>query len=160
MEIRVLDFEKITRHYLNYQNGVDEINAEKDKFLQMVDPIRKEMESIIRAASSGLVVDRKTEESRVAKFQELQQQLSEIDSDYKHKIGEMRSDLNKKSYDELEVIVTEWSEKNSIDLVTGKMEVIFSNPKYDSTDEILEILKEKDLFIEKENVEEKEKESV
>lgn len=156
MEIRVLDFEKITTHYLNYQKGLKKIKEEKDDFLKRLDPLKKEMENIIKLSSSGLVVDRTTEESRVRKFQQLQQEAMSLDNDFQYRMKEMRSELNEKSYDELEVIVSEWANKNSIDLVTGKMEVIFSNPKYDSTDEILEVLKEKDLFVEKENVEEKE----
>jgi len=157
MEIRVLDFEILTKHYVNYQNGLSDIKKEKDNFLKRLEPFKKEMESIIKMASSGLVVDRSTEESRVARFQQLQQEAMSLDKDFQYKIKEMRSELNEKSYDELEVIVSEWAQKNSIDLVTGKMEVIFSNPKYDSTNDILEVLKEKNLYVEQT---EDEKESV
>ena len=111
------------------------------------------MESIIKMASSGLVVDRSTEESRMARFQKLQQEAVGIDSEFQARIKEMRGELNEKSYDELEIIISEWAEKNSIDLVSGKMEIVFANPKYDATNEILDVLKEKDLYIENEEKE-------
>ena len=148
MEIRVLDFEKLTRHYVNYQDGVKEINQEKDNFVKRVEPLKKEMEDSIRMASSGLVVDKTTEQSRVSRFQQLQQEAMGIESEFQSRIKEMRGQLNERSYDELEKIISEWAEKNSIDLVSGKMEIVFSNPKYDSTKDILELLKEKTLFVE------------
>ena len=56
----------------------------------------------------------------------------------------------------------EWAEKNSIDLVSGKMEIIFCNDKWDVKNDILEILKEQELYVDREivNEREKEKESV
>ncbi len=71
-----------------------------------------------------------------------------MEQSLKYKIKIMSDELNSKCYDELEIIVSEWANNNSIDLVTGKMEVIFSNDKYDVTDNILEILKERLLFVE------------
>jgi Skp family chaperone for outer membrane proteins len=159
MEIRVIDFEELTKHYVNYQNGLKEIQEEKDNFLKRVQPLKNEMESIIKMASSGLVVDNSTQESRMARFQQLQQEAMGIDSEFQSKMKEMRGKLNERSYDELEVIISEWAIKNSIDLVSGKMEIVFTNPKYESTKEILEVLKEKGLYVEHKE-EQNEKESV
>lgn len=156
MEIRVIDFGIVTSHYINYFNGVKEINAEKEEFLKKMEPLKNQMNQIISAATNGLILDTKTQQQKAEEFQQIQRDAVEIEKEFQYKVKNMTTALNEKSYEELEVIVTEWAEKNSIDLVTGKMEVIFSNPKYDSTDEILEVLKEKDLFVEKENVEEKE----
>jgi hypothetical protein len=60
--------------------------------------------------------------------------------------------LNKKTFDELSSFVNEWAKENSIDLITGKMEVVYANDKFDATNSILEILKSKDLYVE--NIEE------
>lgn len=160
MEIRVIDFGIVTSHYINYFNGVKEINAEKEEFLKKMEPLKNQMNQIISAATNGLILDTKTQQQKAEEFQQIQRDAVEIEKEFQYKIKNMTTELNEKSYEELEVIVTEWAEKNSIDLVTGKMEVIFSNSKYDATNDILEVLKEKDLFVEKENVEEKEKESV
>lgn len=156
MEIRVIDFEILTRHYKVYRDGVDIINKEKEKFLKSIEPIRKEMNSIISAATSGLIIDQKTQQQRGEEFQRLQSELVEMDGQFKQKIQEMRDELNLKAYEGLSEIVTEWAKLNSIDLVSGKMEVVYSNPKYDSTDDILEILKQREIFVE---FQEKEKEN-
>ena len=50
-------------------------------------------------------------------------------------------------------IITEWSKENSIDMVIGKMEVVYCNDECDVTDEIVEILRTKGLYQE-ENKEE------
>jgi len=155
MEIRVIDFGIVTSHYVNYFSGVKEINAEKEEFLKKLEPLKSQMNQIISAATNGLILDTKTQQQKAEEFQQLQRDAVEMEKEFQYKIKNMTSNLNEKSYEELESIVSEWAEKNSIDLVTGKMEVIFSNSKYDATNEILEVLKEKDLFVEK-DIEEKE----
>jgi len=157
MEIRIVDFELLTRHYTNYQNGLNEIEDEKTKFLEKVEPFRKEMQNIIISTQGGIVLDNLSQEQRVQKFQSLQQDALEVEKEAKIKLKEMAQKLNEKVYNELEVIVSDWSEKNSIDLVIGKLEVVYLNKSFESTDDILQILKERNLFVE---YTEKEKESV
>ena len=45
MEIRIIDFEILTRHYTKYQNGLNEINHLKksfrDKITYLKDPVIK-----------------------------------------------------------------------------------------------------------------------
>lgn len=148
MNIRVIDLELITKHYVTYQEGMSEIRKVRDGFKDRVEPIRKEMQSIIMQTSSGLILDTLSQQEKAERFQKLQQELVTIDAEYKHQMNELHGDLKVKSYDELEVIVSEWATQNQIDLVTGKMEVIFCNSKFDSTDEILELLKSKSLWVE------------
>ena len=147
MEIRVIDFEILTRHYKNYREGIDKINNEKDLFLKKLEPFKKEMNAIIASASSGIIVDQKTQQQKIEEFQRLQDEAVEMDKQFKFQMKEMREELNSISYDELSEIITSWAESNSIDIVSGKMEIVFSNPKFDATDSILEILKEKELFV-------------
>jgi len=147
MEIRVIDFEILTRHYKVYRDGVDIINKEKEEFLESIEPIRKKMNNIISVASTGIIVDQKTQQERGEEFQRLQSELIELDGEFKHKIQKMRDDLNLKAYDGLSEIVTDWAKQNSIDLVSGKMEVVYSNVEYEATNDILEILKQRDLFV-------------
>ena len=106
------------------------------------------MESIIKLANSGLVVDNTTQKSRTERFQQLQQEAMVIDEEFQHRMKGMRGELNSKIYDELSKIITEWSIDNSIDLISGKMEIVYANPKYESTNDILELLKERGLFVE------------
>ena len=162
MEIRVIDFEILTTHYKKYRDGVDLINLERKKILEQIEPLRKEMNMIISSATTGIILNGLTQQQQAERFQELQQELVNIDNDFKAKNKEMVDQLNTKSFDELSVIITEWAEKNSIDLVSGKMEIIFCNDKWDVTNDILEILKEQELYVDREivNEREKEKESV
>lgn len=155
MEIRVVDFDKLTRNYINYRKGVNKINSEKDNFLEEIEPIRKEMNSIISSMSGGLVLDNKSQEEKAIQFRTLQQELVSKEQDFKYKLKGWTDELNEKCYDELSEIIKNWSIENSIDLVTGKMEVVFCNPTFEATDDILNILKEKDLYFE-ELIEEKE----
>lgn len=154
MEFRVVDFEKVTHHYKLYQDGISNIEDYKNGILKRVDPIRKEMQTIITASQNGIVVDSMSEQQRMQRFQSLQQDLVSIDKEAKIVITEMRDNLNKEVYDELESIVNNWSKSNEIDIVIGKMEVVYVVDKYDSTEIILDILKSKNLFVaEEETVE-------
>jgi Skp family chaperone for outer membrane proteins len=147
MNIKVIDFQILTRYYKNYQDGVNVIELEKQKFLEKLEPIKKEMNAIISAASSGLIMDNNSQQKRAEDFQKLQQEAIEMDREFKIQLKKMSDDLNEKVYDELSEIINEWSVSNDVDLVTGKMEVIYCNDKYDATNSILDILKEKDLYV-------------
>lgn len=148
MNIKVIDFQILTRHYKNYQDGVSVIESEKEKFLEKLEPIKKEMNAIISAASAGLIMDNNSQQKRAEDFQRLQSEAIEMDREFKISLKKMTDDLNEKVYDELSEIINDWSISNNIDLVTGKMEVIYCNDKYDATNSILDILKERDLYVE------------
>lgn len=150
MEIRVLDFDILTKNYKNYQDGLNNIAGEKNEFITKLGPIKSEMENIINSAKSGLVLDPATQRQKEQKFSELQQEAMMIDGDFKARMRELHDSLNKTTFDELSHFVNEWATENSIDLITGKMEVVFANDKYDATNDILEILKSKNLYVEAE----------
>lgn len=150
MEIRVLDFDILTKNYKNYQDGLKSIAGEKNGFITKLGPIKTEMESIITSAKSGLVLDPNTQRQKEQRFSELQQEAMMIDGDFKARMRELHDELNKTTFDELTVFVNEWAKENSIDLITGKMEVVFVNDKFDATNEILDILKSKGLYVEQE----------
>ncbi len=148
MEIRVVDFDSLTRNYKNYQDGIASINLIRKDFVAKVEPLKKEMEEIINSVSSGIILDPKNQKAKEEKFRMLQEQAMQIDNEFKSKMREMQTDLNKVTFDELSEIINEWSLKNSIDMVIGKMEVVFLTEKYEVTNQILEILKERDLYVE------------
>ena len=68
------------------------------------------------------------------------------DNDFKSQLKEMSEELNTSVYDQLAVIIDEWAKANSIDLVMGKMEIIFNTEKVDATNDIIEAIKQKGLF--------------
>jgi Skp family chaperone for outer membrane proteins len=148
MEFRIVDFELLTRHYITYQNGVQEIEDVKKKFIDKVEPFRKEMQNVILSTQGGLIVDNLSQQERSERFQKLQQEALEVDKEAKIKLKEMGQDLNEKVYSELELIISNWSIENSIDVVLGKLEVVYLNEKFEATNDILEVLKERNLWCE------------
>jgi len=157
MKFRIADFEVLTRNYKVFVEGKIEINKAKDEFLKKIEPLRIEMESIIKAANSGLIVDQSSQQQRMEKFKKLQEEAIGYDNDFKYQFKKMNDELNVKVYDELEEIISEWAKNNDIDIVFGKMEVVFLKPEFEATSDILEVLKQKELFIE---YKETEKESI
>ena len=147
MEIRVVDFDVLTKNYKNYQDGVKEMSDYRVNFIKKLEPVKAEMEAIIKAAQSGLIMDQKSQSEKEKTFAELQEKAMSYDNEFKTTMKQMQNDLNGITYDELSVLITEWSEKNAIDLVMGKMEVVFVTKNNDITEDILNIIKEKNLFV-------------
>lgn len=148
MEIRIADFGKLSKYYKTYADGRKEIKDVRDGYLLKIEPMRKEMETIINSQTSTLIVDPQIQQERYQRFQQIQSEAMQIDDDFKHKMTEMRQNLTKKTYDELQKIIEIWSIKNGIDLVIGKMEVVHLNEKFEITDTILEVIKERELYVE------------
>jgi Skp family chaperone for outer membrane proteins len=160
MKIRVINFDEVTKHYTTYVDGKKEIQKAKEGFLQKIEPLRQEMESILKAANSGLIIDQQSQQQRMEKFRKLQEEAVGYDNDFKYQFKEMNDNLNVKVYDELEKIINQWAKENDIDMVTGKMEVVYLKEDFDATNQILEVLKTKDLFVQHQEEITKEKESV
>lgn len=148
MEIRILDFEILTRHYIKYQQGVNKIEEEKKNFLDKISPIQKEMNQIISAFSTGLIIDNESQDIKRERFSMLQEQLVNEDKELGIKLKEMSTSINKECYEDLADIVKKWSISHDIDLVISKNEVVYLKKIYDSTDDILSILKQMDFFVE------------
>ncbi len=146
MELRVIDFEILTRNFQPYVEGYKEIESEKRKMLESVDPDKKEMEAIIKRSQSGLVLDEASQKRDMEAFRQIQEKLMKLDQDFKRKLKEMSDELNTNVYEQLAVIVEEWAKANSINLVMGKMEVIFNTDNIDATEQMLEAIKEKGLY--------------
>ena len=150
MKIRVVDFEVLTKNFQPYVDGYRNIESEKRKMLDSIEPDRKEMESILKRSQMGLVVDDASQKRDVEKFKKLQEKLMKLDIEFKNKLKEMSDELNSSTYDQLSVIISEWATENSIDLITGKMEVVFNRPDIEVTEQIIELIKQKDLFYKEE----------
>lgn len=148
MIIRIIDFQELTAHYKNYREGINRIEEKKKEFLEKLEPLKKEMNDIIRYAQSGLIVDSESQRVKSERFQLLQQEAVSMDNDFKYEVKKMSEEINQKSYDELSKIIEHWSVENNIDMVIGKMEVVFNKEEFEATSDILEILKQKELYVE------------
>ena len=105
MEFRVVDFEILTKNYKNYQEGIKNIDNEKKEFIRSLDPVKKEMETIINQMSSGLIIDEKTQREKEEKFKSLQDQALSIDNRFKVEMKKLHEDLNTKTFAELSEII-------------------------------------------------------
>jgi Skp family chaperone for outer membrane proteins len=147
MVIKVVDFEILSRHLKQYLDVLYDIGEVKRKFVDKLTPFKKEMESIITAANSGIVLDEESEKKRVDRFQEIQNTAVEIDNEFKQEMRKMNDELSKSVYVELSAIINKWSVEKNIDMVIGSTEVVFLKEEHYVTEDILKILKEKKLFV-------------
>jgi Skp family chaperone for outer membrane proteins len=146
MEIRIVDFDALTKNYKTYQDRILGLSKTRNSFIDRMDPIKQEMESIINAANSGLILDRNSQEEKNARFSELQEVAMGIDNEFKVTMKKEQDEINKSTYDELAEIITEWTKDKEIDMVIGKMEVVYAKEAVEVTNEILDALKEKGLY--------------
>jgi Skp family chaperone for outer membrane proteins len=151
MELRVIDFDILTRNFQPYVDGYKNIESEKRAMLDSIQPVRSEMEAIMK--SSTTILDEVSQQKNAERFRVLQESLIKSDGEFKIKLKEMQEDLNTSVYDQLSEIISIWSKENSINLVMGKMEVIFNTDDIDATESILSIIKEKNLFYKDEVIE-------
>lgn len=151
MELRVIDFDILTRNFQPYVDGYKNIESEKRAMLDSIQPVRKEMESIMK--SSTTILDEVSQQKNAERFRILQDSLMKSDGDFKIKLKELQEDLNTSVFEQLSEIISVWSKENSINLVMGKMEVIFNTDDIDATEDILSIIKEKDLLYKDEIIE-------
>ena len=154
MQIRVVDFELVTKHFSTYQDGAEKIEQSKKEFIEKVDPYRREMQNILVAAQSGLIVDSMTQKQRTEKFQHMQKEIVELDKVFKGEVQRMRDELTTVTYKELEDYIVNFSKDKDFDCVIGKLEVVYCKEEFDITNQILEILKEKGVY--REYIEEEE----
>jgi len=145
MIINVVDFEKLTNVYKPYLDGVKEINIKRDEFITKLEPIRKEMQEIIKSLTSNIEVPGEDKQAKEIKYNQLQENAIALDEVFKGLAKEMKDSLNAKTFDELSIMIDEFIEGKDIDLVIGKMEVVFVKPNFEITDNIVELLRSKQL---------------
>ena len=102
------------------------------------------MESIMRSSTS--ILDEVSQQKNAERFKVLQDSLMKSDNDFKYKLKGLQEDLNTSVFEQLSEIVSVWAKENSINLVMGKMEVIFNTDDIDATEDILSVVKEKGLL--------------
>lgn len=147
MEIRIVDFERLSRNYKKYRDGLEMLEFTKSEYLKKIEPIKKEMNQIIASMQSGLVMDNRTQKERAERFQILQEQVVSIDKEATTQLTKFRDKMTKEVYAEMEDIITEWSKSNNIDLVMGKIECVYVKEDFEITDTIIELFKSKDLYV-------------
>ncbi len=143
MIIKVVNFETLSRQYVPYQDGITNITNVKKDFIAKLEPFKKELESIINRSQSGEQLDETTQ----TRFNELQEYAMSVDEDFKSTMRKMNDELSKNIYGELAEIIEVWSQKNNIDMIIGSTEVVFLKDKHDVTEQVLEVIREKELHV-------------
>ena len=144
MNIKVVDFEILSRHYVKYQEGITEIETVKQEFVKRLDPFRDEMQELLK---TSMTADEATQKASAERFQILQEEGMQIDEEFKHKMRQMNDELSKGIYNDLEAIINEWASTKDVDMVIGSTEVVFLKQDHYVTSYIIELLKEKGLYI-------------
>ena len=144
MNIKVVDFEILSRHYVKYQEGITKIEQVKEEFVKRLDPFRDEMQELLK---TSMTADEATQKSSAERFQILQEEGMQIDEEFKYKMRQMNDELSKDIYNDLERIITEWASTKDVDMVIGSTEVVFLKQEHYVTNYIIDLLKERELYI-------------
>jgi len=144
MNIKVVDFEILSRHYVKYQEGIVKIEQVKEEFVKRLDPFRDEMQELLK---TSMTADDATQKASAERFQILQEEGMQIDEEFKHKMRQMNDELSKEIYNDLERIITEWASTKDVDMVIGSTEVVFLKQEHYVTSYIIDLLKERELYI-------------
>jgi Skp family chaperone for outer membrane proteins len=144
MNIKVVDFEILSRHYVKYQEGITKIEQVKEEFVKRLDPFRDEMQELLK---TSMTADEATQKASAERFQILQEEGIQIDEEFKHKMRQMNDELSKEIYNDLERIITEWASTKDVDMVIGSTEVVFLKQEHYVTSYIIDLLKERELYI-------------
>jgi Skp family chaperone for outer membrane proteins len=145
MNIKVVDFEILSRHYVKYQEGIKKIEQVKEEFVKKLDPFRDEMQELLK---TSMTADEATQKESAERFQILQEEGMQIDEEFKHRMRHMNDELSKEIYNDLERIITEWASTKDVDMVIGSTEVVFLKQEHYVTSYIIDLLKERELYIE------------
>lgn len=144
MNIKVVDFEILSRHYVKYQEGITKIEQVKEEFVKRLDPFRDEMQELLK---TSMTADEATQKASAERFQILQEEGMQIDEEFKYKMRQMNDELSKEIYNDLERIITEWASTKDVDMVIGSTEVVFLKQEHYVTSYIIDLLKERELYI-------------
>lgn len=142
--VKTVSFGILTKHYTKYQEGAKTISAKKSEFLEKLEPLKVAMNSIVEASQRGEEISQQKQDE----FRILQDEAIQIDNDFKFEINKMNTELSREIYTQLSSIIGEWVQtQDGIDMVIDDNEVVYSRPGLEITDNILEVLKEKGLYI-------------
>ncbi len=145
MQTHVVDFEEVLKNYIPYHESLKSIQKDKQEFSNTIEGIKKEMETIL-SSSKSLILDDATNRKNQDRFRELQTNAVQVESEFRSHIVAKQNDELEKNFNQVIEIVNDWSQQNSIDLVVNKSSVVYVNPKFEITKDIVEIIKQKGLY--------------
>ena len=147
MTTHILDFEEVLRNFEPYHVSLKSIQKEKKEFSELIDAIKTEMETIL-SGSKSLILDDATNQKNQMRFKELQNKAMQAESEFRSNIVARQNEEVEKNFQQIMDIVQEYSIENSLDLVVNKSTVVYVNPKLEITQQIIEVVKQKELYVE------------
>jgi Skp family chaperone for outer membrane proteins len=147
MTTHILDFEEVLRNFEPYHVSLKSIQKEKKEFSELIDNIKKEMETIL-GSSKSLILDDSTNQKNQMRFKELQNKAVQAESEFRSNIVARQNEEVEKNFQQIMDIVQEYSIENSLDLVVNKSTIVYVNPKLEITQQIIEVVKQKELYVE------------
>jgi len=155
MKIYSVDFEQVVKNYKNYVSQMLDLDQIKMTHQNEMEIFKKEMESIIASANSGLIIDENTQKANIQRFKDLQMNASKKENEFRTKFTERQNDIMESSFEEISELINDYASSEEIDMIVSKSQLIFAKAEFDLTDTVIGVLKERDLFY----VNEMEKES-
>ncbi len=145
MKIYTVNFENIVKVYKPYVDVVKSMEDEKNAHIEKIEKYKAEMQAIINS-SQTLILDEKMKKEKMDQFGKLQNEAGKLDSDFRAYLTRLQDETMKKVYSEISDIISDFSDRNSIDMVINNTEVIYFSPNMDITDTVIDLIKDKSLF--------------
>ena len=131
MTTHILDFEEVLRNFEPYHVSLKSIQKEKKEFSELIDNIKKEMETIL-GSSKSLILDDSTNQKNQMRFKELQNKAVQAESEFRSNIVARQNEEVEKNFQQIMDIVQEYSIENSLDLVVNKSTIVYVNPNQET----------------------------
>jgi len=147
MKTYILDFEEVLKNFEPYHQSLRLIQKEKQDFSDLIDGIKKEMETIVNGSKS-LILDDATQQKNQNRFRELQTKAVQAESEFRANIMTRQNDELEKNFQQIIELVNVWSSENNVDLVINKNTVVFVKPELEITDSIVKLIRDKGMFLE------------
>jgi Skp family chaperone for outer membrane proteins len=150
MDIYCVDFERIIAKFSPYIDGSSTIEEKNNKYYIEMETIKKEMESIVNASKSGLILDENIQRMNVNRFKELQQKAMFNENEFRNDFTKLQNDLMEECFNSISEIIEAYCKKCDIPMVVNKSHIVYVDSSHEITDYILNIIKEKGLLFEEE----------
>jgi len=145
METYVADIEVLLKNFIPYQESLLTIKEEKQDFSDKIEGIKDEMRKILDTSQS-LILGNQTQEDKKAKFDALQKEGVQIQSEFQTKIVELQESELNRNLDLVNEIVADWAKSENIACIANKNTMLYVSDKFDATERILSVIKSKDKF--------------
>lgn len=146
MKIYSVDFEQVVKCYKSYVSQMLELEQVKMKHQGEMEVFKKEMESIIASASSGLFMDEASQKAKMQRFKEIQGEATQKENTFRSGIAQTQNKIMEESFESVSNLINDYAKAAQIDMIVSKSQLVFVKDEFDITEHIIDLMKEKDLY--------------